>query len=469
MTHALTTIPHLNQFLGLWAIREEDFYAGHQWFLGLDLHVHLAQAPSQAARQAETASTPDIRNGVEVIGLAGTLMKQQSSMSRSGSTVLARRRVRAAVRNPDVAAILLHIESPGGTVAGTKELADDIAAAAKQKPVYAYIEDLGASAAYWIASQATKVFANETALVGSIGTYGVVQDFSARAAKEGIQVHVVRAGAFKGAGTPGTPVTPEQLAELQARIDSLNEFFIRGVAAGRQLSLAAVRALADGRVYVGAAAKENHLIDGVQSLDDTFTQLAKLGHSKRKAHMELQSTAEAAITPELAVAAPAAHVAASGTSAQQAQAGTAAAAAPAARPATLAEVRAACPGATNDFVVSQLEANATVTQAQAAFMAHITKQNAELTQKLNEKTVAAAAAPLKAPGVTAAVPAAAAAASSESAEDPLAAFAEAVATEMKAGKPRHEAHAAVCRKQPELREAMLAAHNSAHRQAARRR
>jgi protease-4 len=129
---------------------------------------------------------------VAVISLTGKLMKQQASMGGGTSTVQARRDIRAAASDPDIGAILLRIDSPGGTAAGTKELADEITAAKTKKPVWAYVEDMAASAAYWAASQASRIIANETALVGSIGTYGVVQDTSGMAAMEGVKVHVIR-------------------------------------------------------------------------------------------------------------------------------------------------------------------------------------------------------------------------------------------------------------------------------------
>jgi signal peptide peptidase SppA len=462
----LASVPHFDQWLGVWAIREEDFRAGYQWFMGLDLHLHLQTAPSQAARQASEEQRPDIRDGVELIGIYGSLQKQQASLSRSTSTVMTRRKIRAAVRNPDVAAILLHVESPGGTAAGTKELADDVAAAAKQKPVWAFIEDLGASAAYWIASQATHVYANPTAIVGSIGTYGVVYDYSAMAAKEGIKVHVIRAGDFKGAFTPGTEVTAEQLTEQQKIVTELNEFFIRGVKAGRKLSLEAARQLADGRVHVGQAAVERQLIDGVQSLDDTFSQLAAYGR-KRRSSMSLETAAEAALTPQ---ASTDAAVTTAATAAAQILP-FAAEAKPASRPATLAELKAACPGATNDFLVSQLEANATAAQASAAWMAKLAADNARLSQEnasLKDAKPAEQAAPAgKGPGAD---PVGAGVEGNQTTGDALSQFEQAVAEEIEqTKKPRHEAVQAVCRRDPQMREAMVAAHNAKHSKARQRR
>ena len=111
------------------------------------------------------------------------LMNQVSFFSGSPSTIEARRQIREAVADDEIGAILLHVDFPGGTIAGTKELADDVAAVAKQKLTHSFIEDQCASAALWVASQSAQVFANETAMIGSIGTLSVIHDLSAMATK----------------------------------------------------------------------------------------------------------------------------------------------------------------------------------------------------------------------------------------------------------------------------------------------
>ncbi len=206
----------------------------------------------------------------------GPLVKQDNFWVRYfgfTSTATLRQTIEEAMANRTVGGILLHIESPGGSVFGTGDLADTIRAARDVKPVYAYIEDIGASAAYWIASQADRIFTNPTALTPAIGTYMVIDDWSKWFEDKGIKTHVVRAGKFKGAGEVGAKITEEQLADFQREIDSLNQHFVAGVAKGRRMSIDKVVELADGRVYVGAEAQRLGLIDGVQSLELTIRQL----------------------------------------------------------------------------------------------------------------------------------------------------------------------------------------------------
>ncbi|MHB8862043.1 MAG: S49 family peptidase [Pirellulaceae bacterium] len=139
-----------------------------------------------------------------------------------------------------------------------------------------FLDDLTASAAYWVASQATKVYANnKTALIGSIGTFAVLIDQSKRAEQLGVKVHVIKAGDFKGTGTPGTAITDKQLAHMQHIVDAANAEFLRGVATGRKMGSLAISAVADGRVHVAAEAKRLGLIDDVKPFDDVVRDLER--------------------------------------------------------------------------------------------------------------------------------------------------------------------------------------------------
>jgi signal peptide peptidase SppA len=435
-------IPYLEQYFGLWAMAEERFWMEFELARKFNVHLHLESSlPAQAKAEAGKGEQFDASGSIAVIGLHGKLMKQASSFGGGTSTVQVRRQIRAASRDPDIAGIMLHIDSPGGTVAGTGELAADVTNAAKRKPVYAFIEDLGASAAYWIASQASRISVNPTGQVGSIGTYGVVYDYSGAAAMEGVKAYVVRAGKFKGAGTPGTEITQELLAELQRNIDALNEHFIRGVASGRRMTLARVRELADGRVHVGSEAQEMGFVDAVESFDSAFTRIQSETRKRSKSmSMSDHVSPEAAIEEPIvaSVASPAAIAAVAAPLRPQA--------------ATYAEIKAGCPGADADFICKQLEANATLAQAQQAWMA---EQNRRI-DVANENAKQAA---VVKPGVQPIADGKGAATQAASG-DSIAEWDAKVAELVKAGKPKHVATATVARKYPELRAAYVEAHNA---------
>ncbi len=168
----------------------------------------------------------------------------------------------AANADPSISRVLLVIDSPGGQVSGVHDAADAIAKSGK--PVAAHIETLGASAAYWLASQAAGgISAGRGAQVGSIGAYMAIVDQSQAAANAGIKVHVISSGPHKGAGVPGAAITTDQLMEFQAGIDSVAAQFVADVAAGRGVDAARIKESADGRVYSSEEAKGRGLIDRI--------------------------------------------------------------------------------------------------------------------------------------------------------------------------------------------------------------
>jgi protease-4 len=212
--------------------------------------------------------------GVAHIQVIGQIAKGESSFG-GASSVAIRQQVRAAVADDQVGAILLHIDSPGGTVAGTAALADDIRAADAKKPVHAHVEDLGASAAYWIAAQARRVTAERTSLVGSIGTVAYVVDTSKEYDANGWTAHVISSGGMKGAFADGVPITPEQIDYLQSLVDESTAHFVQAVAEGRKMDPKEARALADGRIHDAAKAKKIGLIDAVSTVDEVVARIGE--------------------------------------------------------------------------------------------------------------------------------------------------------------------------------------------------
>jgi protease-4 len=433
------TIPYYEQWLGPWAMLPDAIQQTFGLFQKLDLHVHLQQ---QQVRQQAGKSTYQTAGKVAVIDIIGKLMKQEASMGGGTSTVLARRQIRAAVNDPDVSAIMLRIDSPGGTAAGTQDLAAEITAACKKKPVWAYVEDMAASAAYWAASQADRIIAGPTALVGSIGTYGVVQDLSGMAAMDGIKVHVIRAGQYKGAGTPGTEVNPEQLADMQRIVNGLNEHFLAGVANGRKMESDRVRELADGRAHLAAEAKRLDLIDEIGSFDEAVAKLQTQA-SKRSTSMQTNLAADAVDTalsldvraqdpqpepqpvPEPPVPPP-----------------------PSAKAATFAELKAGCPGADPAFLCQQMETGATLAAAQTSWM---TEQNRRLeAAKQRPGVEPVGTKPTKTTG-----------GQMINQADAVAAWNEAVAAKTAAGMTKAKAIRAVVMENPDLHTAYVEAANTA--------
>jgi len=437
------SVPHLDQYFGVWAIAEDVFRSAVERVSALDLAGHVARHQEPAAVAAASARSgadaPILEGGIALIAISGSMMKYSSSLGGGTSTVSVRRQLRQAAADPEVKAIILKIDSPGGTVSGTQDLANDIAAAAARKPVYGFAEDLCASAGYWALSQATKVFANATALVGSIGTYMVVTDLVGAAAQQGAKVHVIRAGDFKGMGVPGTEITREHLDELQRVTDGLNEHFVRVVAAGRGLSLTRVRELADGRVHIASEAQSLGLIDAVQSFDATVASLRKVTSSNPKG----KTTMAESKTIELGAEISASLIASS---------------------ASYQDLTAAFPKADKDFICSQLDKKATLDEATVAFTDVLLARSEAQAKEIDQLKAAGkkAGAPALTTRVAGSAAAAVAAASFDG--DPVAAMNLAVRENLKLGMERLAAVTAVCRGNPGLHRAYLEATNPGRRQ-----
>src|SRR5690606_32823581 len=263
----------LDQYLGLWAVYPERFLELFAAVSRYDLVAHVTAAqrqPLEQVRSQAAAAAAGADPQIAVVPIIGTLTKRGSSLSSSGAMTILRRQVRALARDSQVDAILLVIDSPGGTSAGTADLANEVRAAAEKKPTWAFVEDLAASAAYWIASQASRVVANDrTALVGSIGTYLGLYDFSAAAAMEGVRPVVIKSGQFKAAGFPGTEITDEQRAYWQKIVDDTQAEFSAAVARGRRMELKRVAELADGRAHPAAHAPPVGLTHATERFEST--------------------------------------------------------------------------------------------------------------------------------------------------------------------------------------------------------
>ena len=241
------------------------------WLIAMDRAMSYFAG---AATAAERSGSPTRDGKTALVTIAGPIAKDPWIERWGGtSSVRAQMGIRAAVQDEEVDSIYMLIDSPGGEVAGTEELGNEVAAAANVKPVHAHIDDLGASAAYWVASQASVVTANATGEVGSIGTVAVVADFSEPFAKLGIEVHVVSSGEKKGAFAVGAKITEDQIADLQKRVDALAEQFKDAVARGRKMSPEAVEAVGDGRVLGAPEAVEAGLIDAITTRDAAFAAL----------------------------------------------------------------------------------------------------------------------------------------------------------------------------------------------------
>ena len=243
--------------------------------LGARIGLADLAAPSGYA-PAPRAPTP--ANGkVAAIPIYGTLVRRTSGLeAESGlaSYTAIAAQLDAALASPEVAAILLDVDSPGGESGGVFDLADRIRAAAQVKPVWAVANDMAFSAAYALASAATRVFVARTGGVGSIGVIAMHVDQSVKDANDGVRYTAVFAGERKNDLNPHEPISDAAHAVLQAEVDRVYDIFVETVARHRGLDADAVRATEAG-LFFGPDAVTAGLADAVGGFDDALTQLTQ--------------------------------------------------------------------------------------------------------------------------------------------------------------------------------------------------
>lgn len=217
--------------------------------------------------------------GIALINVSGVLVKYDGLLCRlfgGVSTMDIAEQVIKAVNDSSVNGILIRIDSPGGMVSGVETLGNLLKRV--NKPVWAYIDDMGASGAYWLASQCSRIYSNRTALIGSIGVYQVVQDTSKLYENAGVAVTVVKAGEFKGTGEDGTPITKPQLNDIQRTINDIYGLFVDAVATGRGMERNKAQTLADGRIHIASEAKQLGLIDEIGAIEDAIGEMINMSN-----------------------------------------------------------------------------------------------------------------------------------------------------------------------------------------------
>lgn len=206
---------------------------------------------------------PHMQGSVGIVPIVGVLGKGMSPIEKAlgGCDVDdVAQAISTFAKNKHCKTIMLDVSSPGGSVAGIPELAAMVRAVSKTKKVVAFTDTECASAAYWVASQATSFLATPSAIVGSVGVYRVVPDTSKAYESQGIKMKVIKAGKYKAAGVAGTPLTKEQEDMMQEEVDDIHGQFKSDVKAVR---IYAEDKHMEGQVFSGKNASTRGLITGL--------------------------------------------------------------------------------------------------------------------------------------------------------------------------------------------------------------
>lgn len=232
-------------------------------------HVALAEYAQSVAAGASTTGTG---RRVAVVFAEGEIVDGEEDGECGGDTVA--RRLRDMRLDAGVAAIVLRVNSPGGSAQASEAMLREVKLAKASKPVVVSMGDVAASGGYWIASLADEIVAHPNTITGSIGVFGMYPNVRQLADSVGVRIETVKTGPFADAQSVYRPRTAEEIARIQTHVDRIYEDFLDRVTTGRSLAREKVEEIAQGRVWAGAQAKEHGLVDAFGGLDEAIRRAA---------------------------------------------------------------------------------------------------------------------------------------------------------------------------------------------------
>ncbi|MDD5628706.1 MAG: signal peptide peptidase SppA [Elusimicrobia bacterium] len=221
------------------------------------------------------------RDSVGWVSIHGAIMNSQGGRPWEKGAEQWVRRIKAMSETKGVKAIVLDINSPGGSVGAVQEIHSQILRIRKEKkiPFVALFGDISASGGYYIGSACDKIVAHPGTLTGSIGVIFSVSNLEGLFGKVGYKMEAIKSGKFKDIGSPARTMTPEERKLLQAMIDDAYGQFLAAVAQGRQAPVEKIKPLAEGLIYTGQQAvnTDPKLVDVLGDSDDATALAGKLG------------------------------------------------------------------------------------------------------------------------------------------------------------------------------------------------
>lgn len=230
-----------------------------------------AQSPDFQPRKSE--------NKIAIVYAEGEIVNGQGGVQQVGGDTFAKR-LREVRQDEDVKAVVLRINSPGGSVTGSDRILREVVLTRKEKPVIVSMGDYAASGGYWIATGADHIFAEPNTITGSIGVFGLQFNIQKLGTDNGLSWDVVKTSQFADSRTISRPKTPQELAIAQKIVNQIYDQFLDKVAQARKLPKPKVAQIAQGRVWSGQEAKQLGLVDKFGGIEDAIQYAAtqaKLG------------------------------------------------------------------------------------------------------------------------------------------------------------------------------------------------
>lgn len=238
-----------------------------------------APSPSEGGERGKGLLSLAQKDSVGWVSIHGPIYSSEDGRPWEKGAELWVRRIRAMAETKGVKAIVLDINSPGGSVGAVQEIHSQILRVRKEKniPVVALFDDIAASGGYYIAAACDQIVAHPGSLTGSIGVIFSVSNLEGLFKKVGYKTEPIKSGKHKDIGSPARPMTPEERSLLQALIDDAYAQFVQAVSLGRRLPEDKVRLLADGRIFSGRQALEDKLVDKLGDSTDAIELAGRLG------------------------------------------------------------------------------------------------------------------------------------------------------------------------------------------------
>jgi len=214
------------------------------------------------------------KNQIAVLYAEGEIVDGEGGPTEVGGDRIAQE-MRKIREDDDVKAVVLRVNSPGGSATAAEVIGREVMLTGKKKPVIVSMGNLAASGGYWISMGSQRIFAEPNTITGSIGVFGMLFNAEKLAANNGLTWDVVKTARFADTNTVSRPKNPQELANIQRIVDRIYDRFITKVADSRKLPKNKVQEIAQGRVWSGTAAKQLGLVDEIGGFEDAVAEAAK--------------------------------------------------------------------------------------------------------------------------------------------------------------------------------------------------
>lgn len=249
--------------------------------MGLDEDKSLTFISPQEMAMAEVPEYKEEEDEIAIYYAVGDIVQSASGMSSGNSPQIVGEKViddlRALREDDDVKAVVLRVNSGGGSAYASEQIWREVELLKAEKPVVVSMGGMAASGGYYISSGANKIFAEPTTLTGSIGIFGMIPEASELVTQKiGVKFDVVKTNALSDMGSMSRPMNEEEGALMQAMVERGYETFTGRVAMGRKMPIEKVKEIAEGRVWTGKQAKDLGLVDQLGNLEAAIKAAAKL-------------------------------------------------------------------------------------------------------------------------------------------------------------------------------------------------